>query len=90
MAEWISVKERLPELWAMCWVYIPADAPNSVSHCRFEDEPMEGEDAAAWSFECAHYHISENIITHWMLYYTPEPPEIVIKEQLLSHSQPPT
>ena len=67
---WISVEERLPddsEFEVDCWVYLSHDTSGPhVSRCWFRGD--------IWHFACAIYHMKEGIITHWMPYYTPEPP----------------
>jgi len=70
---WIAVKDWPPASLGRgtdYWVYIPGrrgaagrgDGPVSVDH---------GE----WQFECIHPRVDSGYVSHYMPYYTPEPPE---------------
>ena len=84
MSEWITIKEKLPIDEQECWV---CQKENQVIFGIFEENhrkytlsrneiitTIEIEDAFRLDDEYCHYlYVSE--ITHWMPYYTPQPPK---------------
>ena len=78
MTEWISVEDRLPEKKkAFYWIY----DQGMVYKALYTDECWDMKDGGLvghkWGFSIeqleAYDHAIETV-THWMPYYTPEPP----------------
>ncbi len=74
MSEWISVKERLPELPAGKWsskMVLACNAKNHVSPMFYERAYVRGKSVERWKFYWD--RIADVQVTHWMP--LPEPPE---------------
>lgn len=75
---WISVKDRLPEEEQRCWFYIPGEPVNEGYYdpegvyIMFEKRYVPG-------FRTRQYHLEAylEVVTHWMPFYAPEPPNEV-------------
>lgn len=74
MSKWISVEERLPENDSDCWVFAPSEAPEPVKRAMFWLDP-DYSPSGIWSIDHEPHMVSWNVVTHWMLYYTPDPPQ---------------
>ena len=77
---WINVKDRLPEPNTYCWLYVK----------DLENPDNSGVTDGVYDNKCLHYISNSfvtafryqeccnldtiNNVTHWMEYYTPEPP----------------
>jgi hypothetical protein len=76
--EWISVKDRLPTEERWCWV---CGADNDVFHALFHfncKEYKDGKIKIISGFAVENLEDFDNRlenISHWMPYYTPQPPK---------------
>ena len=64
--QWISVKERLPEIGRSVLIYYPKWGGDEIQVAKLEDDEM--------MFDiCGEFNIGVGVVTHWMP--LPEPPK---------------
>jgi len=65
---WIKVTDKKPEHDQWCWIFIP---PKLVIYGCYD------QDCGDWFYGSIENYWPEEEVTHWMPYFTPEPPHDV-------------